>query len=80
MMDQGFEDQKLLCVPIKDPRQQTVKNYSDVHPHRIREIEHFFSIYKELEGKKTETGGWRNAAEAKDVIVAARENFLSNHP
>jgi len=51
-----------------------------VHPHRIREIEHFFSIYKELEGKRTETGGWRNAAEAKDVIIAAREKFLSNHP
>lgn len=80
MMDQGFEDQKLLCVPTRDPRQETVKNYSDVHPHRIREIEHFFSIYKELEGKRTETGGWRNAADAKDVIIAAREKFLSNHP
>lgn len=79
MVDQGYEDLKLLCVPTKDPRQETVKNYSDVHPHRIREIEHFFSIYKELEGKRTETGGWRNAAEARQVIIAASEKYRSSH-
>jgi inorganic pyrophosphatase len=50
-----------------------------VHPHRIREIEHFFTIYKELEGKRTETGGWRNAAEARGLIIAGRERFLTKH-
>src|SRR5437762_5265492 len=75
MVDQGIEDLKLLCVPTKDPRQETVKDYSDVHPHRLREIEHFFGIYKELEGKLTETQGWRNADEARTVIRAAIERF-----
>jgi inorganic pyrophosphatase len=75
MVDQGVEDLKLLCVPTKDPRQETVANYSDVHPHRLREIEHFFSIYKELEGKQTETRGWMSADEAKQVIVQASERF-----
>jgi len=75
MVDQGIEDLKLLCVPTKDPRQETVANYSDVHPHRLREIEHFFGIYKELEGKRTETQGWRNADEARRVIRAASERF-----
>jgi inorganic pyrophosphatase len=75
MVDQGVEDLKLLCVPTKDPRQETVKNYSDVHPHRLREIEHFFGIYKELEGKQTQTRGWRTAEEARRVIVAAIERF-----
>jgi inorganic pyrophosphatase len=75
MMDQGIEDLKLLCVPERDPRQETVKNFSDVHPHRLREIEHFFGIYKELEGKHTETQGWLDADEARRVVVAASERF-----
>ena len=75
MVDQGVEDLKLLCVPTKDPRQETVKNYSDVHPHRLREIEHFFGIYKELEGKETETRGWRSADEARQLILTASERF-----
>jgi len=75
MMDQGVEDLKLLCVPTIDPRQATVKSYSDVHPHRLREIEHFFGIYKELLGKQTETRGWLSADEARRVINSARERF-----
>jgi len=75
MVDQGVEDLKLLCVPTEDPRQETVANYTDVHPHRLREIEHFFSIYKELEGKQTETRGWMSADEAKQVITSASERF-----
>lgn len=75
MVDQGVEDLKLLCVPTRDPRQETVKNYSDVHPHRLREIEHFFGIYKELEGKETETKGWRSAEEARRVVGAASERY-----
>lgn len=75
MVDQGIEDLKLLCVPTRDPRQETVANYSDVHPHRLREIEHFFGIYKELEGKQTETRGWMSADEARRVIVSASERF-----
>lgn len=76
MVDQGVEDLKVLCVPTRDPRQETVENYSDVHPHRLREIEHFFGIYKELEGKQTETKGWRSVDEARQVIVAATERFM----
>jgi inorganic pyrophosphatase len=75
MVDQGIEDLKLLCVPTKDPRQETVKNYSDVHPHRLREIEHFFAIYKDLEGKETETRGWLSADEAQQTISTASERF-----
>src|SRR5438128_1557946 len=75
MVDQGVEDLKLLCVPTEDPRQETVKNFSDLDPHRLREIEYFFGIYKELEGKQTETRGWRSADESRKVIEAASERF-----
>jgi inorganic pyrophosphatase len=75
MFDQGKEDLKLLCVPTRDPRSETIHNYQDVHPHRLREIEHFFGIYKELEGKQTETHGWQDADKAREAILAASERF-----
>jgi len=75
MVDQGKEDLKVLCVPIRDPRAETLQDFKDVHPHRLREIEHFFSIYKELERKSTETNGWFGADEARKAIVAAIERF-----
>jgi inorganic pyrophosphatase len=75
MVDQGKEDLKLICVPVRDPRSDTLKDYRDVLPHRLREIEHFFSIYKELEGKQTVTGGWQDAAAARQAIVAAMRQF-----
>ena len=75
MVDQGKEDLKVLCVPTHDPRSETVQNYLDVHPHRLREIEHFFSIYKELEGKSTETNGWCGAEKAREAVSAAIDRF-----
>jgi inorganic pyrophosphatase len=75
MTDQGKEDLKLLCVPTRDPRSETLKDYRDVHPHRLREIEHFFSIYKELEGKQSVTGGWVGADEARQAVVSANTQF-----
>ncbi|HKY05796.1 MAG TPA: inorganic diphosphatase [Blastocatellia bacterium] len=75
MFDQGKEDLKLLCVPTSDPRTERLDDYNDVHPHRLREIEHFFRIYKELEGKQTETGGWQGAEAAREAVVRASRRF-----
>jgi inorganic pyrophosphatase len=75
MFDQGKEDLKVLCVPTRDPRSETLNDYQDVHPHRLREIEHFFSIYKELEGKQSETKGWLGADEARHAVVRANQLF-----
>lgn len=75
MFDQGKEDLKVLCVPTSDPRTEALDDYKAVHPHRLREIEHFFSIYKELEGKQTETGGWQGAEAARKAVVRASERF-----
>jgi inorganic pyrophosphatase len=77
MWDQGKEDLKVLCVPTRDPRTETIQDYAQLHPHRLREIEHFFSIYKELEGKQTETSGWRDAEEARRAVVTAHEKYTS---
>ncbi len=78
MIDQDEFDQKILAVPVRNPRFDSLKSIEDVFPHHLREIEHFFAIYKELEGKRTRMGGWRGPDEARAVIRQARERYL--HP
>jgi len=47
-----------------------------VFPHVIREIEYFFSIYKELQGVKTKMEGWAGPPEARRVIAESRKAYL----
>ena len=77
MMDQREPDQKILAVPKSNPRFDQIQSIDQVFPHNLREIEHFFAIYKELEGKRTEMRGWRGAEEARDLIRASRREFLA---
>src|SRR6185312_7394524 len=54
MVDQGKPDQKILAVAKSSPTHMEIKKLSDLASHVLREIEHFFSIYKDLEGKHSE--------------------------
>ena len=76
MLDQKEPDQKLLAVPNRNPRFDVWRSIDDVLPHVLREIEHFFTIYKELEGKKTEIRGWKGPDEAREILRAGRERYL----
>lgn len=75
MVDQAEPDQKILAVPNRNPRFDQMKKIEDVFPHNRREIEHFFTIYKELEGKHTEIQGWGGPSEAHDLIRTARKRY-----
>ena len=75
MMDQGKKDEKILAVAESDPLYSDVKDYSQVFPHTSREIEHFFSIYKALEGKKTEMAGWADADAARKIVMEGHKRF-----
>lgn len=73
MSDEKGRDEKVLCVPVRDPLFDTYHDLSDVPPHFLREVEHFFRIYKELEGKPTTTEGWEGLdATARIVEEAVR--------
>src|ERR1700690_3630719 len=75
MMDQGLADEKILCVGKNNPRYTDVWNYSEIYPHMLKEITHFFSIYKDLEGKRVEIKGWQDASHARDRVMYAARNF-----
>jgi len=76
MLDEGKEDDKVLAVPVGEPSFEGVKDYTDMFPHTIRKIEHFFETYKLLEGKKTSTAGWEDAAAARRIIQESYQRFL----
>jgi inorganic pyrophosphatase len=78
MLDQGVPDEKILCVGKNNPRYKDVWNYTEIYPHMLKEITHFFAIYKDLEGKRVEVKGWHDAAYARKKIVEAVERFKSN--
>src|SRR5690242_19142468 len=79
MLDQGKPDEKILAVGLHNPRYKDVRNYSEIYPHVLREILHFFSIYKDLEGKRTEMIGWHNSAKARSVILECRDRYAHTH-
>jgi inorganic pyrophosphatase len=72
MEDEAGIDDKIVCVPTHDPGWSHAETLDDVPEQLQREISHFFSIYKELEGKKVAVHGWRSREEALDVIEDAK--------
>jgi len=75
MIDGGDKDYKILAVPVNDPRFEDINDINDIPKHLLKEIEHFFSVYKNLEGKKVEVLGWKNAKAAKDELIVSLEMY-----
>jgi inorganic pyrophosphatase len=72
MRDEMGEDDKIVCVPTHDPGWNTAETLDDITEQLQREITHFFSTYKQLEGKMVEVDGWRSREEAIEVIEDAK--------
>ena len=72
MTDEKGQDEKILCVPLRDPLWSHIEQLGDVNANLLNEIEHFFQVYKDLEDKKVATKGFGDRAEALDVIERAR--------
>ncbi|WP_263411190.1 inorganic diphosphatase [Terriglobus tenax] len=75
MIDGGEGDEKILAVGEGNPRYNDVNDFSQIYPHILKEITHFFSIYKDLEGKRVEINGWKDAAAAKAKILECAAAF-----
>lgn len=75
MRDEKGDDEKILSVPTVDPRFSEMQTLKDMRPHRLREVEHFFSIYKDLEGKPVETLGWEDRDSAYQAIEDSIRRF-----
>jgi inorganic pyrophosphatase len=79
MEDDKGQDEKIIAVPYHDPRFEEVNEITDLRKHTIREVQHFFEVYKELEGKPTAMLGWHGSARAREIIAAAHQRFLQRY-
>ncbi|OMP31483.1 inorganic diphosphatase [Mangrovimonas sp. DI 80] len=75
MTDEKGPDEKLICVPVSDPIWNKLSDISDLNPHRLEEIEHFFQVYKDLEEKKVDVGGWGDAKEAYEIFSKCVQRY-----
>jgi inorganic pyrophosphatase len=75
MSDEKGIDDKIICVPTHDPYWNEYEELEDLPVPLRQEIEQFFSIYKDLEGKVVSVHGWRSREEALLEIASAQERF-----
>jgi inorganic pyrophosphatase len=71
----GLPERKLLSVPTGEPRLAGYRDIDDVPEHQLKEIEHFFDVFKDLEGSDVGTRGWAGAHEANSVLDAGIERY-----
>jgi inorganic pyrophosphatase len=75
MIDNGESDAKIIAVPVEDPRFKNVKDLSDVNPHTIEEIKHFFETYKQIQKKTVTIPTIRDAKAAMEVVLEGVELY-----
>jgi len=75
MIDDDKEDEKIIAIPFEDPQMRSWTEIEDLPEHMLTEMQLFFSVYKELEGKGTAMTKIHSAKSAQKVIESALEKF-----
>lgn len=75
MIDGGERDDKVVAVPVDDPRFDEVKDIGDLNPHFQKEMTHFFETYKKVQNKEVSVGAWHGAKEAKEAFDRSRTMY-----
>lgn len=75
MIDTGEADDKIIAVPVKDPRFANIKDLSDVNPHTLKEIEHFFSTYKKIQDAEVKITGFKGKKEAEEAFARGQKLY-----
>ncbi|MBR1867863.1 MAG: inorganic diphosphatase [Clostridia bacterium] len=75
MDDNGKPDEKIIAIPFTDPNYNSYKSISDLPRHIFDEMQHFFTVYKQLEGKNTAVNKVMGVKEATEIIEASIENY-----
>lgn len=75
MLDQGLPDDKILAVPASDPLFKDYQSIKDIPQHFLREVGHFFEVYKDLEGVRTSPIGWEDRDSARAQIDHAMDLY-----
>lgn len=75
MIDGGERDDKVVAVPVDDPRFAHIQELTDLNPHFEKEMAHFFETYKKVQNKEVTVGPWHGKAEAMAAFERSREMY-----
>lgn len=75
MIDDGESDAKIIAVPEKDPRWDEVQDIGDINKHTLKEIEHFFITYKQIQNKPVSINGIDGKDKAIEAILKSQELY-----
>ncbi len=76
MIDSGRRDEKIIAIPMSDPTYNSYTDISQLPAHIFEEMRHFFSVYKNLEGKTTAVDEVSNRESAVATIQSAIESYV----
>jgi inorganic pyrophosphatase len=79
LLDRGEPDDKILAVPAGDPFHREYFDIADLPGHFLSEVEHFFQIYKDLEGKRVQSAGWEKHEVAMRVILDSIDRYANRY-
>ena len=68
MIDSGRNDEKIIAIPVSDPTYNTYTDIKELPGHIFEEMQHFFRVYKNLEGKDTAV----NEVSGRDSAVSRK--------
>lgn len=80
MIDDGESDNKIIGVPIDDPRWDEVQDIGDINKHTLKEIEHFFSTYKKVQEKEVDVRGFKDKAAAQADFEKSLKLYQEKFP
>lgn len=75
MIDSDDVDEKIIAIAENDPSMRTYKNITDLPEHLFHEISHFFTVYKQLEGKDTYVRETLGREDAIEIIKASIDRY-----
>ena len=80
MVDDGQNDEKIICVPLEDPEYRSYTSYDELPEHRLDELRSFFEDYKKLEDKEVNVEDFADAEEAKTAVRHAMGLYKKQFP
>ncbi|MBR3837294.1 MAG: inorganic diphosphatase [Clostridia bacterium] len=78
MIDNGRNDEKIIAIPFEDPTYNHYTEISQLPDHISAEMNHFFTVYKQLEEKETIVNEVGDRAKAIEIIHAAIDSYVDS--
>lgn len=79
MTDSGEGDDKVIAVPVHDPRWDEIKDLKHINKHSLKELEHFFMTYKKIQGKEVGVTGFSGIKAAHAAVVKGVKLYNKKH-